>query len=124
MCRVCYSEAPAGPDLEGLDAPPAGLPPEAAPGGVPSPDESFRAAPSLAAGSPAALSAVDEDAPPAALVELAALASFLAQPPPLKWMAGDERALRMAPPHTSHAAGPPSWMPCTTSIWRPHTVHR
>ena len=44
--------------------------------------------------------------PPAAAGFAAARASFLAQPLPLKWMAGVERALRMGPPQAAQVAGP------------------
>lgn len=47
-------------------------------------------------------------------------ASFLAQPLPLKWMAGVESAFFMAPPHVSHTVGPAALKPWITSMRRPH----
>jgi hypothetical protein len=51
-------------------------------------------------------------------------ASFLAQPLPLKWMAGAESALRIGPPQLSHVAGPAAWIPWLTSTSRPQSVQR
>ena len=51
-------------------------------------------------------------------------ASFFAQPLPLKTMAGVVRALRIAPPQTSHASGPVPWIEWTTSTERPQDVQR
>jgi len=51
----------------------------------------------------------DESLDPPALdfaAGLASRASFLAQPLPLKTMAGVESSLRMGPPQRSHAVGP------------------
>jgi hypothetical protein len=45
-----------------------------------------------------------DGAPP--LLDAAARASTLAQPLPLKWMAGALSALRISPPQASQAAGP------------------
>jgi hypothetical protein len=55
---------------------------------------------------------------------LALAASFLAQPLPLKWMAGGDSALRMVPPHSAQVSGPRSWMPCMTSSSRPQAEQR
>jgi hypothetical protein len=49
-------------------------------------------------------------------------ASFLAQPLPLKWMAGADICLRIGPPHTSHVVGPVALMPWRTSMVRPQDV--
>ena len=54
----------------------------------------------------------------------AARASFLAQPLPLKWMAGVDSALRMVPPHDVQVDGPLAWMPCVTSTSRPQSAQR
>ena len=51
-----------------------------------------------------------------------ARASILAQPEPLKTMAGVDIALRIAPPHTVHTVGPDSCTPCVTSVRVPHAV--
>jgi len=49
--------------------------------------------------------------------------SFLAQPEPLKWIVGGEKAFFTGPrPHNAHAVGPSSWTPRTTSKRRPHAA--
>jgi hypothetical protein len=48
--------------------------------------------------------------------------SFLAQPEPLKTMAGAETALRTGPPHALHVVGPSSCTPWITSTRVPQTV--
>ena len=54
---------------------------------------------------------------------LVARRSFLAQPLPLKWMAGGANALRTGPaPHSGHEVGPSSVMPWTTSKRRPQAA--
>jgi hypothetical protein len=50
-------------------------------------------------------------------------ASFLAQPEPLKTIAGADSTLRRGPPHASQAEGPGVWIPWTTSTRRPQEPH-
>ncbi|MEA2518252.1 MAG: hypothetical protein QOF49_332 [Chloroflexota bacterium] len=58
---------------------------------------------------PGAVAAFDFDA-------LEADRSFLAQPEPLKWIDGAEKAFRIGPPlHTGHALGPSALIPWITS---------
>ena len=45
--------------------------------------------------------------------------SFLAQPEPLKWIAGVDNSLRISVPQRSHRAGPGSLTPCITSTMWP-----
>jgi hypothetical protein len=53
----------------------------------------------------------------------AARRSFLAQPEPLKWIAGGANAFRIGPaPHSGHADGPSSWTPWMTSNRRPQAA--
>ncbi len=64
---------------------------------------------------------VDFELEAAAALVRAALAddrSFLAQPEPLKWIAGVESALRIVPsaPHEGQKRGPGSLMPWITSV--------
>jgi len=44
------------------------------------------------------------------------LRSFLAQPDPLKWTAGADKALRSGAPQTGQLAGPGSFTPWMTSV--------
>ena len=45
--------------------------------------------------------------------------SFLAQPEPLKTIAGVDNSLRISAPQRSHFAGPGSLTPCITSVMCP-----
>ena len=45
--------------------------------------------------------------------------SFRAQPVPLKWMAGAEKAFFIGPPQLAHSLGPWPWIEWTTSSRRP-----
>lgn len=49
-------------------------------------------------------------------------ASRLAHPLPLNRMAGVETCFFNCPPQTSHVVGRGAWMPCITSMLRPHCV--
>jgi hypothetical protein len=51
--------------------------------------------------------------------------STLAQPEPLKTMAGLENSLRIVPsaPHSGQNRGPPSLIPWITSVVRPQLLH-
>lgn len=70
--------------------------------------------------SPDAPSAADERE---AREAMEACRSFLAQPEPLKWIVGGEKAFFTGPrPHSVHAVGPSSWTPRTTSKRRPHAA--
>jgi hypothetical protein len=75
--------------------------------------------------SPESLSLSPEDASPSPddVLFTAARRSFLAQPDPLKWMAGAAIALRTGPePHSGHCSGGPSWTPWMTSNRRPQAA--
>jgi hypothetical protein len=72
---------------------------------------------------------LDDDSPPVSLEPLVAARldlllveerSFLAQPLPLKWTAGAEKARVIGPPHLGHVDGPWPWTECITSIVWPH----
>ena len=53
----------------------------------------------------------------------AARRSFLAQPEPLKWIAGAANAFRTGPdPHNGHCSGAGSLTPWMTSNRRPHAA--
>jgi hypothetical protein len=69
---------------------------------------------------PAPSLAVAAEDPDAALER----ASFLAQPLPLKWIAGVLRAFFIAPPHTSQVSGPVPEIAWMTSTERPQDVQR
>ena len=68
---------------------------------------------------PVAEPVADPSSPPAAALVLDAFAddrSFFAQPVPLKWIDGAEKALRTgAAAQTGHASGPPADRPWITS---------
>lgn len=58
-----------------------------------------------------------------ALLFTAARRSFLAQPDPLKWIAGAANAFRTGPdPHSGHCSGAGSLTPWMTSKRRPHAA--
>ena len=58
-----------------------------------------------------------------ALLFAAASRSFLAQPDPLKWIAGGANAFRTGPdPHSGHCSGDGSLRPWITSNRRPHAA--
>jgi hypothetical protein len=80
------------------------------------PDESFSVDVSL----PVSL---EDDGSPSffALALRAALErSFLAHPLPRNTIAGGDIAFLSDPPQTSQVVGPSAWMPCITSVRRPH----
>jgi hypothetical protein len=100
-------------------ADPSEVAPDAA-AGVDDPEEAVD--PPAGAAASALSDAAVSDAVAVLLEALADRASFFAQPLPLKWIAGAVRALRIPPPHDSHAPGPCPWTPCMTSTRRPQAV--
>lgn len=69
---------------------------------------------------PSPLESSDDNAPAPVF---AARRSFLAQPEPLKWIAGAAMALRTGPfPHSGQLVGGSSWSPWITSKRRPQAA--
>jgi hypothetical protein len=65
----------------------------------------------------------DDDGSPsffALAVRAALVRSFFAQPVPRNTIAGVDIAFLSEPPQTSQVVGPSAWMPCITSVRRPH----
>jgi hypothetical protein len=75
----------------------------------------------------ASVDGLDPDSEPTDSFALAGLEpperSLRAQPVPLKWTAGGEKAFFIAPPHSGQALGPWPWMEWLTSIMWPQLEH-
>jgi hypothetical protein len=107
-------------DVDALDPDPS--PPFFAASDEPEPDDPASDDADLSApteaGSDAPSSDADDDDDLTALRR-----SFLAQPEPLKWMAGAANALRTGPPpHSGQVVGGSAWTPCMTSKRWPHAA--
>jgi hypothetical protein len=109
------ADPPSLDDVEPLDEVSAWEPDEPPAAGAPSLDP----APFPSPVAPSLAPAVAADEP-----DGADRASFLAQPLPLKWIAGVLTAFFIAPPQTSQVAGPVPEIEWTTSTECPQAVQR